>query len=57
MRRKGFFMGGIAIALIAFVAGILLGWMANGLVAQDRCLDQGGMWNSKNRTCIESPAG
>jgi len=41
----------VIILLLTFVMGLWLGWHANNIIAQDTCLDRGGAWNHKTRSC------
>lgn len=37
--------------VLAIVCAIWLGWFSRGFLAIDRCLDQGGRWESRGDYC------
>lgn len=41
----------LVLCIMAFVAGLWLGWEAFQLVAVDRCLDRGGAWEYGDWYC------
>jgi len=41
----------LLVLLLTLVLGLWLGWHANTFMAQDACLDRGGVWDHETRTC------
>ncbi len=43
----------VLLCLVSGIAGVLFGWNASTLIAQDRCLDAGGgKWDPETRLCV-----
>lgn len=42
----------ILVVVVVLALGFWATWWLKGFIAEDRCMDAGGVWNAKAMTCV-----